>query len=140
MDSAAGAVPARSANAHRTAEDGIWHSPGRMAAWAVARLGRDSVERKAAARCRIAGCTNCSPILARTSRRQPQLAISALGRVDARSLARALGLIIYSDLMPTAHQNGCLSENVMSLKPARARMRSISLRRNRFSRRVQNRS
>ena len=49
-------------------------------------------------------------------------------------------LIFQSDLMPTAHQNGCLLENVTFLNPARVSMRSISLRRNRFSRRVQNRS
>src|SRR5215468_10915223 len=100
-----------------------------MAARAVAGLGRGPTERKAAARCRAAGSSSRPPVLARASEGHPQLAISALERVDAGSLARPLGLIFQFDLMPTAHQNGCLLENVTFLNPARVSMRSISSRR-----------
>jgi hypothetical protein len=44
------------------------------------------------------------------------------------------------DLMPTAHQNGSRSENLMLSKPAATSIRSISRRVNRFSKRVLKRS
>ena len=89
---AAGALSPRATGTRRAAEDGIRHSARRMAARAAARLGRGAASRTTAAGGGLARCRHGSPLLAGTSRRPAQLAISPVGRADAGGLARTLGL------------------------------------------------
>src|SRR5260370_33572802 len=92
MAAAPRARPLHSAIPGGPAEDGFRRAHRFVAARALARLGRGSLERVQRQERRTARCGAAAPAVGRAPVGAPQLAIFALGRADDPGLASPLGI------------------------------------------------